>query len=299
MNGTGDGFSPNNNINRAQLVTVLYRMAGQPEVTGENPFTDVAGGTWYADAVAWAAQNGIVDGVTATTFAPNDPVTREQMATWRLKEDKAARGARNPAPHGLLLLWKRAHGDCKLLLRAVQVLPGLLQAPLHAGGLDLEGSAVFSPVHGQVEAVPVVEGLGLGGKADLLPTDDVSLQLVPADLVVQDCRVEAYRVNSLRGIRIIQFQQTTAPTATARPPTSAILQPFFISLYPPMCWIFCPDCSSRKRRNSGRLPPDREDFSKARAWFLPMTKTRCAPVSARARILSYCHFASAPRKVTT
>ena len=82
MNGTGDGFSPNNNINRAQLVTVLYRMAGQPEVTGENPFTDVPDGQWYTDAVLWAAENGITDGTSETTFSPNDARTREQMATF-------------------------------------------------------------------------------------------------------------------------------------------------------------------------------------------------------------------------
>ena len=81
MNGTGDGFSPNNNINRAQLVTVLYRMAGQPEVTGENPFTDVPDGQWYTDAVLWAAENGITDGTSETTFSPNNPLTREDMAT--------------------------------------------------------------------------------------------------------------------------------------------------------------------------------------------------------------------------
>ena len=82
MNGTGDGFSPNNNINRAQLVTVLYRMAGEPEVTGENPFTDVPDGQWYTDAVLWAAENGITDGTSETTFSPNNPLTREQMATF-------------------------------------------------------------------------------------------------------------------------------------------------------------------------------------------------------------------------
>lgn len=81
MNGTGDGFSPNNNINRAQLVTVLYRMAGQPEVTGENPFTDVPDGQWYTDAVLWAAENGITEGTSETTFAPNSALSREDMAT--------------------------------------------------------------------------------------------------------------------------------------------------------------------------------------------------------------------------
>ena len=82
MNGTGDGFSPNSNLTRAQMVTVLYRMAGEPEVTGENPFTDVPDGQWYTDAVLWAAENGITDGTSETTFSPNNPLTREQMATF-------------------------------------------------------------------------------------------------------------------------------------------------------------------------------------------------------------------------
>ena len=82
MNGTGDGFSPNNNLNRAQLVTVLYRMAGEPEVTGENPFTDVPDGQWYTDAVLWAAENNITEGTSETTFSLNSALTREQMATF-------------------------------------------------------------------------------------------------------------------------------------------------------------------------------------------------------------------------
>lgn len=82
MNGTGEGFSPNNNLTRAQMATVLYRMAGEPEGTIENPFSDVADGQWYTDAVVWAAETGITVGTSADTFNPNDNVTREQMATF-------------------------------------------------------------------------------------------------------------------------------------------------------------------------------------------------------------------------
>ena len=83
MNGMGvSTFAPNGNVTRAQLVTILYRIAGSPRVTGmKNPFSDVAAGTWYTNAVIWAAENGIVNGVTATTFAPNNNITREQLAT--------------------------------------------------------------------------------------------------------------------------------------------------------------------------------------------------------------------------
>ena len=73
MNGTGDGFSPNNNINRAQLVTVLYRMAGQPEVTGENPFTDVPDGQWYTDASSGLQRT---TSPTAPLRPPSPPTTR-------------------------------------------------------------------------------------------------------------------------------------------------------------------------------------------------------------------------------
>ena len=82
MNGTGDGFSPNSNLTRAQMATVLYRMAGEPEGTIENPFSDVADGQWYTDAVVWAAETGITVGTSENTFNPNDNVTREQMATF-------------------------------------------------------------------------------------------------------------------------------------------------------------------------------------------------------------------------
>ena len=82
MNGTGEGFSPNNNLTRAQMATVLYRMAGEPEGTIENPFTDVADGQWYTDAVVWAAETGITLGTSENTFNPNENVTREQMATF-------------------------------------------------------------------------------------------------------------------------------------------------------------------------------------------------------------------------
>lgn len=82
MNGVGGGkFEPDGQLTRAQLVTVLYRAAGEPD-TGKqvNPFTDVADDTWYTKAVIWAANNGIVNGVAKNTFAPDDSITREQIA---------------------------------------------------------------------------------------------------------------------------------------------------------------------------------------------------------------------------
>ena len=83
MNGMGDGkFDPDGSLTRAMLVTILYRAEGSPNVSGEaNPFTDVKSGQWYTDAVIWAAHEGIVNGMTETTFAPNLKITREQIAT--------------------------------------------------------------------------------------------------------------------------------------------------------------------------------------------------------------------------
>ena len=81
MDGTGaDRFSPNAPLTRAMIVTILYRMAGSPSVSGSSDFTDVAAGKWFAKAVAWAAANGIVNGYGSGLFGPNDPVTREQLA---------------------------------------------------------------------------------------------------------------------------------------------------------------------------------------------------------------------------
>ena len=80
MNGTSaNTFSPVLSMSRSMLVTVLYRLAGEPDA-GECSFTDVADGSWYTDAVAWAAANGIVTGTTETTFAPDTAITRESLA---------------------------------------------------------------------------------------------------------------------------------------------------------------------------------------------------------------------------
>lgn len=90
MNGVADdAFDVDGNLTRAQLVTILYRIAGEPESTATNPFADVADGQWYTTAVIWAAENGIVKGVNTTTFAPNDQITREQIATILFRYAKA------------------------------------------------------------------------------------------------------------------------------------------------------------------------------------------------------------------
>ena len=68
-------------MTRAQMVQVLYNIAGEPAVTGETPFTDLTA-NWYQNAVLWAYQTGVTSGMSETTFAPDDPVTREQVTVF-------------------------------------------------------------------------------------------------------------------------------------------------------------------------------------------------------------------------
>ena len=82
LNGTGEKvFSPNTGMTRGMFATALYRLAGSPQTAGEGSvFTDVSADAYYAGAVKWASSKGIVNGTTATTFAPDQDVTRQEMA---------------------------------------------------------------------------------------------------------------------------------------------------------------------------------------------------------------------------
>lgn len=80
MKGVSDTcFNPDSPMTRAQFVTVLYRMAGSPSVKGSEPFADVADNYWARDAIIWAYDKGIIEGYDASTFGPNDSITRAQM----------------------------------------------------------------------------------------------------------------------------------------------------------------------------------------------------------------------------
>ena len=86
MQGTSEtSFSPYAPMTRAMVATVLYRMAGEPAVSGDVTFSDVPADTWYTQAVAWAQEKGVIQGTSPTTFSPDSQVTREQLATmlWR------------------------------------------------------------------------------------------------------------------------------------------------------------------------------------------------------------------------
>lgn len=92
MKGMAEGiFAPENALTRAQFVTILYRLEGEPNIEGlENPFGDVKADLWYTNAVVWAASKGIVIGKTDTIFDPDAAITREQTAAilYRYSEAK-------------------------------------------------------------------------------------------------------------------------------------------------------------------------------------------------------------------
>ncbi|MBR7178604.1 MAG: Ig-like domain-containing protein [Oscillospiraceae bacterium] len=86
-NGYMDGisateFAPAMAVNRAMVITVLYRVAGEPEITGSHAFADVEAGSFYENAVIWGVENAIVNGKSADSFAPGDAVTREELVTF-------------------------------------------------------------------------------------------------------------------------------------------------------------------------------------------------------------------------
>ena len=96
INGMADGiYEPDGTMTRAQFVTILWRSQGSPEPSGSSSFTDLGNyNGWYADAVAWAEENSVVDGVAVGRFDPEGQVTREQIATilFRMSGDEAGNG---------------------------------------------------------------------------------------------------------------------------------------------------------------------------------------------------------------
>ena len=85
MNGMSGGFNPDGSVTRAQFVTVLYRIAGEPQVTIDNPFADVESGRFYTNAVLWAYDMGITTGVDSTHFDPNGTLVRQAMVTFLMR----------------------------------------------------------------------------------------------------------------------------------------------------------------------------------------------------------------------
>ncbi|MGE4352781.1 MAG: phosphodiester glycosidase family protein [Oscillospiraceae bacterium] len=81
-------YAPDANMTRAMLVTLLYRIENQPDVSGDMPFTDVESDKWYSNAVLWAGKQGLVNGYDEETFGINDSISREQMATLLMRYAK-------------------------------------------------------------------------------------------------------------------------------------------------------------------------------------------------------------------
>lgn len=91
MNGYGNRiriFEPNKPMTRAQFVTILWRIAGEPRAGLEMQYNDIPEGQWYTEAARWALAEDVMSGYTAATFAPEDPITREQIAVllWRFAQ---------------------------------------------------------------------------------------------------------------------------------------------------------------------------------------------------------------------
>ncbi len=114
MTGTGEGvFSPDAPFTRAQLTTVLYRMAGQPPVDGDDGFSDTDPGAWYADAVLWAKQNNVVNGTGGGLFSPDMPTTQQMLVTmlWRMEGEPSAEAAPDADEYAAAASgWARARG---------------------------------------------------------------------------------------------------------------------------------------------------------------------------------------------
>ena len=138
MVGTADDvFSPNTTLTRGMIVTILHRRAGEPDAAGlENPFDDVAEGIWYTEAIKWAAANGIVMGYDNGNFGPNDPVTKEQLAT---------------------------------LIYRTQIADGII--PLNVGG-----TAIFEADSMSEWAVSFVDDINMQGIFNDIPSDDLYLK---------------------------------------------------------------------------------------------------------------------------
>ena len=120
MSGTSaTTFAPNDTMTRSMLATTLYREAGSPAVSGSDAFTDTQEDAWYADAVLWASQEGVISGYGNGLFGTNDPVSREQIATilWRYAGSPSADAGQDFADESEIASyavaavdWARANG---------------------------------------------------------------------------------------------------------------------------------------------------------------------------------------------
>ena len=111
MSGTTTAtFAPEATLTRAMLATVLHRMSGTPAVSDAPVFTDAVAGSWYSDAVSWAAKNRIISGYGGGAFGVNDPTTREQAVTilWRFAGEPESAAAADISDAASVSVWAQA-----------------------------------------------------------------------------------------------------------------------------------------------------------------------------------------------
>ena len=111
MSGTtSTTFAPEATLTRAMLATVLHRMSDTPAVSDPPAFTDAAAGSWYSDAVSWAAKTGVISGYGGGTFGVNDPTTREQAVTilWRYAGEPESAGTAGVSDAASISAWAQA-----------------------------------------------------------------------------------------------------------------------------------------------------------------------------------------------
>ena len=159
-------FSPHGTVTRGMMATILWRMEGSLAPKGENSFTDVEAGRWYADAITWAAENGIFAGYSMDKFGPDDPITREQLAAifYRYADYKGC----DMTAKGELDKFRDAGKVSDYARAAMQwaVGSGLIQGKPD-GVLDPQGTAtraeIAAMLHRFIEKYELVQGKAPGG----------------------------------------------------------------------------------------------------------------------------------------
>ena len=174
-------FAPEETFSRAQLATVLYRIAGEPAATGDDGFSDTAPDAWYASAVLWAVQSGVVNGVGGGRFAPNDPVTQEQLAVmlWRMKGQPIASEAAEASPYAAqAVTWARENGMAFDGFSPKQPAIRAQVAVMLQGYLSLKDEAAITlTVAGQPLSVQWAENSSVDALRALLQKGDLTLDL--------------------------------------------------------------------------------------------------------------------------
>ena len=187
MNGTGDGrFSPEDTFTRAQLAAVLYRLAGEPAVTGQDSFSDTEPGAWYSDAVLWAEQSGVVNGVGGGRYAPSDPVTQEQLVTmlYRMQGEPGTTPVSDASPYAANAVgWARANGiapaaEDYTFVPKENACRAQVAALLYGYLMQLNGrQEIVLTVAGQRLSVDWAENSSVDALRELLKKGDITLDM--------------------------------------------------------------------------------------------------------------------------